>query len=312
MCCAGYQRELVKTGEISSGQSSTLFQKKTLKSTMKPGIQQANAFEERARAIARGDPNMRSTASLVVRVFNNIVPVEMDREEEGKYDPQILSLEGSNAIPFARSYIAAGLESEPYKGQCQIRAFHAIENGKLVFDHFRQQGEPIRCSNCGQPTNHDSSLWIKIFSMEKSDTTSATLKLILVPSCWNKECQEIALGMCESQSDALDEIVAERKGKGGRGMRHINQCKLCGKTGRNLLRCSRCRIAHYCSSECQVADWKKEHKNECVEPLFHCENCGKKGAGMLRCARCKVARYCNEKCQRQHWKNGGHKQQCNK
>ena len=255
---------------------------------------------------------MQSTASLVVRVFNVVVPMEMNREEEESYDPQILKLEGSNAIPLARSYIAVGLESEPYKGQCQIRAFHAIADGKLVFDHFRRQNKPILCSRCGQPTGHDSSLWTKIFSMEESDTTSATLYLLLVPSCWNRECQEVAVGMSETQSGIWDKIVAEQKGKGGRGLRHINQCKFCGKTGRNLLHCSKCSIAHYCSAKCQLGDWKEGPKNECVEPMFRCENCGVKGASMLRCARCKVARYCDEKCQRQHWIDGGHKRQCNK
>ena len=45
-----------------------------------------------------------------------------------------------------------------------------------------------------------------------------------------------------------------------------NRCRNCGKEksgeGANLLRCSRCSIAKYCSSKCQRADWK-EHKKLC-------------------------------------------------
>jgi len=30
-------------------------------------------------------------------------------------------------------------------------------------------------------------------------------------------------------------------------------------------RCARCRLAYYCSSECQVADWKKSHRSTCFD-----------------------------------------------
>lgn len=37
------------------------------------------------------------------------------------------------------------------------------------------------------------------------------------------------------------------------------QCKRCGKTGTQMLRCSRCKGVHYCSKQHQAADWP-EHK----------------------------------------------------
>lgn len=46
----------------------------------------------------------------------------------------------------------------------------------------------------------------------------------------------------------------------------LNECHNCGKDkkedGKELMKCSRCRIARYCSSECQRGDWK-EHKKVC-------------------------------------------------
>jgi hypothetical protein len=47
-----------------------------------------------------------------------------------------------------------------------------------------------------------------------------------------------------------------------------DRCRNCGKVksdeGANLLRCSRCGIAKYCSAKCQRADWK-EHKKLCLK-----------------------------------------------
>jgi len=40
-------------------------------------------------------------------------------------------------------------------------------------------------------------------------------------------------------------------------------CKTCGQPCTK--KCSGCRIARYCSSECQEMDWKQEHKAQCKE-----------------------------------------------
>ena len=48
-------------------------------------------------------------------------------------------------------------------------------------------------------------------------------------------------------------------------------CNNCGipsgllemETGKKLLRCTRCKIALYCSKECQKADWKRGHRKGC-------------------------------------------------
>ena len=51
------------------------------------------------------------------------------------------------------------------------------------------------------------------------------------------------------------------------GNKHTgNKCILCGKSDSvtTLFQCSRCKVAQYCSKECQTVHWKKEHKNSCV------------------------------------------------
>jgi MYND finger len=40
-------------------------------------------------------------------------------------------------------------------------------------------------------------------------------------------------------------------------------CPSCGKQEATLL-CTRCRMQRYCSRECQKADWKKSHKQQCT------------------------------------------------
>ena len=44
-------------------------------------------------------------------------------------------------------------------------------------------------------------------------------------------------------------------------------CFSCGKeqlAQQLLLKCAKCKVAAYCSKECQVADWKKKHKLACA------------------------------------------------
>ncbi|KAL3935603.1 MAG: hypothetical protein SGBAC_008912 [Bacillariaceae sp.] len=43
----------------------------------------------------------------------------------------------------------------------------------------------------------------------------------------------------------------------------LDQCQVCGKEGK-VHRCSRCKIARYCSIECQKSDWKAGHRKTCL------------------------------------------------
>lgn len=42
-------------------------------------------------------------------------------------------------------------------------------------------------------------------------------------------------------------------------------CDYCGKRGIDHKSCAKCLITYYCSHECQVADWKSRHKEQCKE-----------------------------------------------
>lgn len=45
----------------------------------------------------------------------------------------------------------------------------------------------------------------------------------------------------------------------------INICLNCFQTGYDFKRCSRCKIAYYCSQDCQRKDWTR-HSRECAQP----------------------------------------------
>ncbi|GJQ78350.1 Hph [Trypoxylus dichotomus] len=47
-------------------------------------------------------------------------------------------------------------------------------------------------------------------------------------------------------------------------------CEVC-RSGENLLRCSRCKVTHYCSRDHQKQDWKK-HKTVCQENTVQVES----------------------------------------
>jgi uncharacterized C2H2 Zn-finger protein len=62
-----------------------------------------------------------------------------------------------------------------------------------------------------------------------------------------------------------DAEIVERMSAGG------GKCDACGKKaesvdGRDLLQCSRCKQAYYCSKACQKHQWKAGHKEACRKP----------------------------------------------
>lgn len=49
------------------------------------------------------------------------------------------------------------------------------------------------------------------------------------------------------------------------GIQYNTLCNHCKKEGFNFKKCNACKTANYCSRECQVADWKSGHKEQCKE-----------------------------------------------
>lgn len=46
---------------------------------------------------------------------------------------------------------------------------------------------------------------------------------------------------------------------------YSHSCNTCGVTNRQLQRCSRCKMAKYCSKEHQQQDWLIRHRNVCIQ-----------------------------------------------
>ena len=47
----------------------------------------------------------------------------------------------------------------------------------------------------------------------------------------------------------------------------IKSCAVCGKTA-GVMKCSGCMYAYYCGTECQLVDWRAEHKRRCTRTLL--------------------------------------------
>ena len=72
--------------------------------------------------------------------------------------------------------------------------------------------------------------------------------------------------------DVANNIVPDKDGKlhlvlgGGKDPR--NACARCGKgppENSKLNHCARCKKINYCSKQCQVDDWKRRKREECVK-----------------------------------------------
>lgn len=76
-----------------------------------------------------------------------------------------------------------------------------------------------------------------------------------------------------------------------------------------IQRCSRCRVAFYCSKRCQKQD-KWRHEPHCDDAVLkkRCLGCGVEQEGMTKCSNCSEVFYCSVECQRKHWPQ--HKSSC--
>ena len=62
--------------------------------------------------------------------------------------------------------------------------------------------------------------------------------------------------------------AVKREGEGGeeessakRAKMAPRVCQLCGKEAAKMKKCSVCKLARYCSEECQLGDWEKHQKS---------------------------------------------------
>ena len=90
-------------------------------------------------------------------------------------------------------------------------------------------------------------------------------------------------------------------------MNKANHCWRC--EAHCTQQCSRCRVAFYCSKECQKQD-KWRHGPDCDDAALkmECWACGVAREEMKKCVNCLEAFYCSVECQRNHWPQ--HKPSC--
>ena len=74
-------------------------------------------------------------------------------------------------------------------------------------------------------------------------------------------------------------------------------------------RCSRCRVAFYCSKRCQKQD-KWRHQPNCDDAAMkkQCLSCGLEKEEVKKCSNCLEAYYCSTECQGNNWER--HKVSC--
>ncbi|KAM7425983.1 hypothetical protein ABFA07_022657 [Porites harrisoni] len=73
--------------------------------------------------------------------------------------------------------------------------------------------------------------------------------------------------------------------------------------------CSRCRVAYYCSKECQKQDkWRHQPECETAALKLQCSACDIEQEGLMKCTNCLKGCFCSTECQRSDWKR--HKTFC--
>jgi hypothetical protein len=91
-------------------------------------------------------------------------------------------------------------------------------------------------------------------------------RLFLIPVCSDGRC-------ITSSTQEINPIIARaakatgnrRKSHPDRGIQFCRKCDEVDDASERFKQCSRCKVAYYCSRECQKEHWKI-HKKECLPP----------------------------------------------
>ncbi|EPY38800.1 MYND finger domain-like protein [Angomonas deanei] len=78
-----------------------------------------------------------------------------------------------------------------------------------------------------------------------------------VQVCGNPECT------LQAEAQFMLDMELAQTADGGVGRQRCFKCNKEGAGGKPLMRCSKCKVAKYCSPECQRADWFI-HKKVCA------------------------------------------------
>ena len=89
-----------------------------------------------------------------------------------------------------------------------------------------------------------------------------------------------------------------------------NPCCPNENTNQNLIRCSKCHKAWYCSQKCKNVDLFIHKKNCTQRVCMKCDISPSANISFKKCGRCGKVYYCSRECQKAHWPS--HKTTCKK
>lgn len=114
-----------------------------------------------------------------------------------------------------------------------------------------------QCQSCGLKTVKTLSTpmsWLHI-------AEDPFVNVWVSPVCNKAECEMTARQQIQDMM-ALMSSEAESEGLGGGKVREVVTCKVCGKTGDEVMKCGGCKVVAYCGKDHQREDWKA-HKVLC-------------------------------------------------
>jgi hypothetical protein len=136
--------------------------------------------------------------------------------------------------------------------------------GEGVIDWSSRPGPPRLISGCGMCGEH-SVFMRTVHQITADDEQKKMLFALMMPKCVKRSCEHAFLKQTDKMAAEIHRLVIGGTMTGPR--RHA--CAGCGNTGRtasDLQRCSRCKSAYYCTSECQKRHWPT-HRVICAKVL---------------------------------------------
>jgi hypothetical protein len=90
--------------------------------------------------------------------------------------------------------------------------------------------------------------------------------LFLIPVCNDGRCDTTSMQEFHSiLARAAKATGTKRTSHPDRGIQVCRKCKKSDDASEQFSKCSRCKVAYYCSRECQKGHWKI-HKKDCLPP----------------------------------------------
>lgn len=233
--------------------------------------------------------SFRSLRALCAPTEISSITTRNSQPKMGSYFSKPLTEKGYVKLIIHRSgdktpeQLEADVQVPSFRDQLEIPGTNTYDLFKSAFaphlEHLyesrAQQGPPFECVGCGSTANDQSfvSCWLP-----REDPLTKTLGMsremwTFCTRVKGDACREYARRLMKENLEQVQKQVAQRHGPDAKvGQKKFTPCCACGKRTlkpqQDFRRCSRCKIAMYCSHECQVADWPK-HKKICLPP---CKN----------------------------------------